>query len=260
MQNLTSTYTLITGASGGIGRELAVIAAHEGHNLVLVARNQEKLVGLADELEKLSGIKTHVIAADLGQAGAIKTVHNELEAKNIQIDTLINNAGFGDFGDFASTELSTQLGMIDLNVRSLTELTHLLLPDMIKHGTGRVMNLGSVASFVPGPMMSVYFASKAYVLSFSEALSEELRGSGVTVTCLCPGSTSTGFGESAHVSETHSTRTSKVTARDVAEYGWRAMVNGKPVAVHRVSNRFAVWATRFLPRKLVPRLVHHIQR
>lgn len=254
------SYTLITGASGGIGQELAIIAAREGHNLVLVARNKEKLIKLARELTKRHDIYAEVIACDLSETPGPKKVCDVLGKKHLTIDTLINNAGFGDYGEFLHSDLSTQLNMIDLNIRSLTELTHRLLPGMVERGSGRIMNVGSVASFLPGPLMSVYFASKAYVLSFSEALVEELKGSGVTVTCLCPGSTSTGFGDNANVSETHSTKTTNVTAADVAEYGWDEMMRGSPVAIHRFNNRAAVWLTRFFPRAVVRRLVHWIQR
>ncbi len=161
---------------------------------------------------------------------------------------------------FVASDRQKQLALIDLNVRALTELTHLFLPAMVKAGAGRIMNVGSIASFVPGPRMSVYFASKAYVLSFSEALAEELKDSGVSVTCLCPGSTKTNFAGTAHVSKTHSTATSLITPAQVAEFGWNAMMNGKRVAIHGASNRFALFAMRFLPRRTITRIVARIQK
>jgi short-subunit dehydrogenase len=253
------TYTLITGASSGIGLELAHIAATHGRNLVLVARSEDRLTILANTLRKHNDIAVEVIALDLSQSNAPHQVFNELQKKHIIVTELINNAGFGDYGAFAETERQTQLSMIDLNIRTLTELTHLFLPDIIV-SKGRIMNVSSVAGFVPGPMMSVYFATKAYVLSFSEALSEELRASGVTITCLAPGSTKTSFGETAQAKATHSTRTSRVTARQVAEFGWKAMQNGKSLAIHGPLNRVVLFLQRLLPRHTVAKFVHYMQR
>lgn len=256
----STTYTLITGASGGIGKELALIAAREGRNVVLVARRRGALTKLARELTKRYDIYSEVIAADLTSADAVETIQIALRRKKITVGILINNAGFGSYGNFAMSDKASQLAMIDLNIRALTELTHALLPTLLAQKQAYIMNLGSVAGFLPGPLMSVYFASKAYVLHFSEALAEELRGSGVSVTCLCPGSTKTGFGEVARVSATHSTRTSRVTAREVAEYGWRAMKRKKRVAVYGFSNRLSLVLIRFLPKAAVTRIVHRIQR
>lgn len=256
---MKQTYTLITGASSGIGLELAHIAATYDRDLVLVARSEDQLTNLASTLRKHNDIAVEVISLDLSQPNAPHLVYQHLQKKHITITELINNAGFGDYGAFAETDRQTQLSMIDLNVRALTELTHLFLPDIIA-SKGRIMNVSSVAGFVPGPMMSVYFATKAYVLSFTEALSEELRSLGVTVTCLAPGSTKTNFGETAHAKSTHSTRTSRVTARQVAEFGWKAMQNGKPLAIHGSHNRVVLFLQRFLPRHTVAKLVHHMQR
>ena len=256
---MKQTYTLITGASSGIGLELAHIAAIHGRNLVLVARSEDRLTNLASAFRKQNNIGVEVITLDLSQPNAPQHVFQHLQKMNITVTELINNAGFGDYGAFATTDRHTQLTMIDLNIRALTELTHLFLPDIIA-SKGRIMNVSSVAGFVPGPMMSVYFATKAYVLSFSEALSEELRGSGVTVTCLAPGSTKTSFGETAHAKSTHSTRTSRVTARQVAEFGWKAMQNGKPLAIHGSHNRVVLFLQRLLPRSTIAKLVHSMQR
>lgn len=257
---MKTTYTLISGASSGIGKELAEIAAREGRNVILVARDEPALNTVAKDLAKRYAIDAMVLARDLSEQQSPQQIFDALARKKIVVDTLINNAGSGDYGEFVRSNRATQLGMINLNVRTLTELTHLFLPDMVRCKTGYIMNLGSVASFLPGPYMSVYFASKAYVLSFSEALSAELRDSGVSVTCLCPGSTKTSFGESAHVSETHSTRTSHVTPRQVAEFGWKAMKDGKPVAVYGFGNRLSITLTKFLPRSLVVRIVERIQK
>lgn len=253
-------YTLITGASSGIGKELAAIAAAHGKNLVLVARDKAGLEAVASELKKKHDIQTLVVACDLADSKSPKHIYNTLNEGDIAVDILINNAGVGDYGAFATSNLNKQTALIDLNIRALTELTHLFLPSMVSRGTGHIMNVGSIASFVPGPLMSVYFASKAYVLSFSEALAQELKDSGVIVTCLCPGSTKTNFGSTAHVSATHSTATSHITPAQVAEFGWNAMVSGKTVAVYGASNRFALFVMRFLPRKTITRIVARIQR
>lgn len=241
------TYTLITGASGGIGKELAWIAAARGHNLVLVARDEKGLRELADELPA----EALAITQDLALPDAADRLAVTLKKQNISVDTLINNAGVGDYGDFMGSDITVQENMLMLNVVTLTKLTRLLLPDIITH-KGRVMNLGSVASFLPGPWMSVYFASKAYVLSFSEALSEELKSHGVSVTCLCPGPTATAFGATAHTPGTHATAHPKTTAKQVAAFGWDAMQRGKPVAVYGLGNRLAVsLLPRTLPRSVV---------
>ncbi len=256
----SQTYTLITGASSGIGKEIAILAAREGHNVVLVSRGKAELTKLARELTKQFDIFAEVIESDLTVKGAVASVVNTLERKKLTVDVLVNNAGFGDYGPFEKTDLAKQLNMIDLNIRALTELTHALLPAMIERGTGKIMNVASVAGFLPGPLMSVYFASKAYVLSFSEALADELKNSGVTVTCLCPGSTKTSFGDTAHTKKSHSTQTSKVTAAEVASFGWNAMKNGKRVAVHGFSNKYVVFIVRLLPRALVARAVHYMNK
>lgn len=252
-------YTLITGASSGIGLELARIAARENSNIVLVARDEKNLKEVATELKKLK-VNVEYLSIDLSKSGASKKVFEFCENKKIFVSALINNASFGDYGNFAESDIKRQLSMIDLNVKTVTELTHLFLPAMIKNKSGKILNLGSVAAFLPGPLMSVYFATKNFVLSFSRALSEELRGTGVTVTCLCPGATNTGFGKAAHVSETHSTAHPKTTARDVAEYGWYQMQSGEPVAIYGFENKFSIFMAKFVPRNLLPRIVKRIQK
>jgi len=258
-----NNYTLITGASSGIGLEFAKIAAREKNNLILVARDKNGLEKVkTDILEefKTAKIDVVVVALDLTKDDSAQQLFELCKEKNFFVSTLINNAGFGDYGNFSQSDKGRQLSMIDLNIRSLTELTHLFLPAMIKQKNGKIMNIGSVASFMPGPLMSVYFASKNYVLSFSEALAEELRGSGVTVTCLCPGSTKTNFGKNAHVSENHSTANPKTTAKEVAQYGWYQMKNGVVVAIYGLGNKITIGLTRFIPRSLLVRLVKKIQK
>lgn len=257
---MKTTYTLITGASSGIGKALATIAAHEGRNLILVARGKESLTSLAQSLTKQYGVYAEVVACDLTDASSPQLIYDLAERKKLVVDILVNNAGFGDYGVFVETDRATQLSMVDLNIRALTELTHLFLPGMVARRDGRIMNVGSIASFLPGPLMSVYFATKAFVLSFSEALAAELRDSGVSVTCLCPGSTKTEFGRTAHVSENHSTRTSHVTAEQVASFGWEELLRGKTVAIYGTGNKISIILSKFLPRRVVARLVEYIQK
>jgi len=253
-------YTLVTGASSGIGLALAKIAAKENRNLVLVARDEKNLKSVKNQILEHYKVGVEILAIDLSKTDAATRVYEFCEKNNIFINELINNAGFGDYGNFNSSDIKKQLSMIDLNVRCLTELTHLFLPAMIAQKSGRILNLGSVASFLPGPLMSVYFASKNYVLSFSRALSEELRGTGVTVTCLCPGATNTGFGKTAAVSDTHSTAHPKTTADEVAHYGWYHLQQGTPVAIHGKGNQISIFLTKFVPRNALAKLVKVIQK
>jgi uncharacterized protein len=254
------TYALITGASGGIGEQLALLAAADGYNVILVARDKVALKRVAELIEQRYGVTTLVLAQDLAQPKSPKLIFDSVKRQNISVSVLINNAGFGDYGEFSKSNRSIQLSMIDLNIRALTELTHLFLPEMVKRRKGYVVNLGSIASFLPGPLMSVYFASKAYVLSFSDALAQELKGSGVSVTCLCPGSTKTQFGNAAHVKTSHSTQTSRVTPKQVAVFGWEAMKKGKTRAIYGNSNRFTILAMKIVPHNLVARIVEKIQK
>lgn len=255
-------YTLITGGSGGIGFELAKIALRNKRNIVLVSQNSKKLSSAILDLQKLNkhGADIKKLVCDLSSPDAAQAVFKFCKENGLYVNKLINNAGFGDYGPFSGSSLDVQRSMINLNILCLTELTHLFLPTMQKRKDGKIMNLGSVASFLPGPNMSVYYASKNFVLSFSRALSEELRGSGVSVTCLCPGPTRTGFAKIARVGKRNVIATSKVTAQDVAEFGWHAMQHAEPVAVYGLGNRFSVQFAKFIPRNLLPRLVKKFQR
>ena len=253
--------TVITGASSGIGYELAKLAAQSGQNMVLVARDKSGLEKVKKKLATIDNkIVIEVLAQDLSESTSAQALYDFCKKKQCNVATLINNAGFGDYGVFAQSDRKRQLTMIDLNVRTLTELTHLFLPSMVAQKSGKIMNVGSVASFFPGPLMSVYFATKNYVLAFSEAIAEELRGSGVTVTCLCPGSTKTNFGKSAHVSETHSTADPKTTAQDVAQFGWYHMNQGTTVATYGFGNRASIVLANLLPRSVRVKLIKRIQK
>jgi hypothetical protein len=251
---------LITGASNGIGLELAKIHASKGDNLVLVARNISKLNQIKTELESQYKISVHIIGKDLSLPNAPQEVYDELKHKNIVIDYLINNAGFGDYGFFYETNWEKELQMINLNITALTHFTKLFLQDMIKHKSGKIMNVASTAAFQSGPTMAIYYASKAYVLSFSEAIDNEVSDKGVTVTTLCPGPTETGFLEAAALQDSKLFKGKKIAgAKEVAEYGHKAMMQGKTVAIHGFMNRVMANAVRFIPRALAVKVVRGIQ-
>jgi len=241
---------LITGASGGIGYEFAKLLARDHFNLVLVARSEDKLTQVANELRP-HGILVKTIPLDLSSPSAPKSLFEQLQRENIAIDILINNAGFGAYGEFAKMPESKVLGQIDLNIRALTELTRLFLPAMIARKNGRIMNVASVAGFQPGPLMAVYYATKAYVISFSEAIANEVQGSGVTVTCFCPGATHTGFARRAGIEESRLFSLGAMSAERVARDGYRALMKGQTLAISGTHNWLIAQSTRFAPRKMV---------
>ena len=242
---------LVTGASSGIGRELSRLLAADGYNLVLVARNGHKLEELAAELGRAGKINVTVLAKNLSDPAAPDEIFKAMQAQSITIDVLINNAGFGAHGPFAQSVWADEMGMLQVNAITLTRLTKLFLPGMIERGAGKIMNVGSTGSFGPGPSMAVYCATKAYVLSFSEALASELKGTGVTVTALCPGVTFTGFQARANVENIRMLRGGGMSARQVAEIGYKAMKRGAPVVIPGVWNWLMIFSTRFIPRSLV---------
>jgi short-subunit dehydrogenase len=246
---------LITGASGGIGEELARLFAADRWNLVLVARSKSRLESLASEMASKHGIQARALAIDLAAPGAAEGLHAELASENVQVDALVNNAGFTVHGRFAETEWSNEAAMLQVNVIALTALTKLFVRDMLARRSGRILNVASTAAFAPGPMMAVYYASKAYVLSFSRALADELRGSGVTVTVLCPGPTRTGFAQRGGVEETPLFRGPVMDARTVAKAGYRGMLRGRPLVVPGVRNRLQTMAMRKLPTAVITRAV-----
>ena len=248
--------TLITGASSGIGLELARICAASGQNLLLTARSAGKLESLAQELREGHRLSVHTLAADLSKVEDVERLIAFTRENGLVVDTLINNAGFGDFGFFHETGWEKDAQMIDLNVRSLTHLTKAFLPGMVQRGRGRVMNLASTASFQPGPYMAVYYATKHYVLAFSEAIANEVEGSGVTVTALCPGPTASGFQDAAAMKDSALVKGKKIpTAAEVAAYGYKAMMRGQTVAVHGMMNRIMAESVRFVPRKWATSIV-----
>jgi len=249
--NASRQTVLITGASGGIGYELAKLFARDHHNLVLVARSADKLARVATEL-RAQGVTVKTIALDLAAAPAPKFLFDQLQSGGVSVDILINNAGYGAFGDFAQMPEEEILGQINLNITALTQLTRLFLPSMVQRRSGRIMNVASTAGFQPGPLMAVYYATKAYVISLSEALANELRNTGVTVTCFCPGATHTGFAKRAGTEKSRLFKQlGAMNAEKVALDGYRAVMEGRTLAISGVHNWLVAESTRFAPRKMV---------
>lgn len=251
---------LITGASSGIGLDLARCFAADGSRIVLVARNTAALESLAGELRKAHGIEAVVLTADLSRSETSQKIFSELQGRGVVVDILVNNAGFGLMGRFASLPLLRQLEIIQVNVTALTELAGLFLPGMIERRRGGVLNVGSVAGFVPGPNMAVYYASKAFVLSFTEALAEELSGTGLTVTVLCPGPTESNFGQVARGGKSRKLKIVKMNSKSVAEAGHLAFRQGKCVAVCGLQNQIAVQLPRIIPRPIVRKITKFYNR
>jgi len=249
---------LITGASGGIGLELARVFAENGHDLVLVARSAPKLEALANELAGRHGVRARALTGDLRQPEAPAAIEAALTGETI--DVLVNNAGFGLLGPFSTTDLAAERDMIQVNVSALVELTKRFLPGMVERRRGRILNVASTAAFQPGPLMSVYYASKAFVLHFTEALACELAGTGVTVTALCPGPTATGFQAAARMGRVRLLRGPLVMdAATVARIGYDGLMKGKRVVVPGLLNALLVQGVRFTPRRVAAAVVRRLQ-
>jgi uncharacterized protein len=251
---------LVTGASSGIGRELAHLAAKDRRDVVLVARRRERLEALAGELAKRYGVVAEIVVADLTQPDSPARVVAEAQARRGPIEVLVNNAGLGVHGFFRETPLEKELETIRVNVLALTHLTKLVVPEMIERRRGIVLNMASTAAFQPGPLMAVYYATKAYVLSFTEALAEELDGTGVTATALCPGPTLTEFQEKTGMGDVPMFRSPLVLdAATVGRAGWEGAKRGKRVVVPGLANRVLALGARFSPRKLATKIARRIQ-
>jgi uncharacterized protein len=242
---------LITGASAGLGLEFARLFAADKHDLVLVARRRDRLDALAEELAREHRVDVKVLAVDLMTAGAATQIVSELSQLGVELEFLVNNAGFGDTGAFTELTMQSQVGMLAVNVTTLTELCRAIIPGMKSRGHGRVLNIGSTAGFQPGPFMAVYYASKAYVNSFTEALSYELEGSGVTATLSCPGPTLTEFASVAGNDKSPLFKMGAMPARTVAYQAYRAMLDGDPMVIHGLMNAFSAFSVRLAPRALI---------
>lgn len=252
---------LVTGASSGFGAELTRLFGADGWNVIMVARSGAAMEAVAQEVEERDGVEVTVIPKDLAAPGASVELIASLEQRGVAIDALVNSAGFSTYGEFWRDDPEQQSSMLQVNVVALTELSRLVVPGMVERGRGRVLHMGSVGSFGPAPMTAAYAATKAYVLSLSLAMAEELRGTGVTVTCLCPGATETGFQARADMGDSALVRgRSLPSAREVAEAGYAAMKAGKPYLVTGGNSRVFAFSSRFLPRLMVARISGRSQR
>ena len=251
---------LITGASSGIGRDIAHVHAEKGGDLIVVARRKEKLQELKNELESKYGINATVIAKDLIEPGACEDIFNEVSQMDIEVQYLINNAGFGGHGKFHQQDVERQQRMIELNIKALTKLTRLFLPGMVQRDRGRILQVASTAGLIPGPLQAVYFATKSYVLSLSQAIAEEVSDSNVTCTALCPGATETEFVKQANLEGTELIESGMETSRSVAEKGYKAMMKGKLIEITDFKLQLTLdWFVPLMPRKMVLKTARKMQ-
>lgn len=251
---------LVTGASSGIGWEIAKLLAEDRYDLVLVARTEKKLRDLGRDLEAAFGIHVTAMPADLSRPDGARHVLDELTRLGIETEVLVNNAGFGVYGHFSGTDYSKERDMIQVNIAAVTELAKGVLPGMLSRRSGKILNVASTAAFQPGPLMAVYYATKAYVLSFSEAIANELDGTGVTVTALCPGPTETEFQKAAGAQKSRLfTGPLVMDARSVAVAGYRGMQRGKRIVIPGLTNKLMTQSLRFSPRRLVTAVARRIQ-
>ena len=248
---------LVTGASSGIGYEFAKVLAKNKYDIIIVSRNKEKLQKIKKEIEREHKIKVYVYKSDLSKLNEVKKFYYEV--KNEDISVLINNAGVGDFGKFLDISWEKDNEVIDINIKALTFLTKLFSEKMVERGEGKILNVASVAAFQPGPYLAVYSATKSYVLHFSEALAEELKGTGVTVTTLCPGLTMSNFFKRSGISDDEvKTWGNLATAKEVAEYGYEMMIKNKIIAVYGLRSKFSIFLKKFLPRNFVTKITGHV--
>ena len=251
---------VITGASTGIGRDFAYVCARDGYDLVLIARSRPQLEAVASDIRQVTGRSVFVLAKDLAERGAPLEVFEEVSRLGVQVDVLINNAGFGSLGRFWERERSEQMDMLQVNVAALTELAHLFLPGFAARRSGAILNVASTAAFQPGPLMSVYYATKSYVVSFSEAIHNEARDFGVRVTCLCPGPTKTEFQKRAGAGDTKLfTAVRPMDSAAVAEIGWKALKAGKPLVIAGRRNALMAFLTRFAPIQFAATMARRVQ-
>jgi len=243
-------YALVTGASSGIGYELAKLFAKDGKNVVIVARSQDKLEDLKNEIEKKYRTHVRVLVKDLSASNSAEEIYSELEKDSVNVDVLVNNAGFSVWGEFSKTDWQKEAEMIQVNINSLTYLTKLFIKKMLGDGSMWILNVASGCGFVSTPLESVYCASKSYVIHFSEALAYELKGSRVTVTCLCPGFTESLFYKRANMEQSKAWNMKKMDATTVAEVGYAALKEGKVIAIPGVRNRLMPFLLRLLPRSV----------
>lgn len=258
--NIMNCYTIITGASCGIGYELAGLFARDNKNLIIVARNEAKLEEIKMDFEKKYDISVIPLALDLTIENDVDYLYEYVEKSNIIVDNLINNAGVGTFGEFTKVETDKDLDMIMLNVYALTKLMKLFLPDMVKRNRGGILNVASTAAFGVGPIMSVYYATKSYVLSLTESIREELLGTNVKISALCPGPVETEFQKRAGVKKAGIAKGYMMNAEDVARYGYREYHKGKAVIIPGIKNKVLVNSFRFIPRNIIGKISYKLNK
>ena len=257
---MSKKITLITGASSGIGLELAWICARNNHNLLLIARHEDKLQELAKAIKEKYRVSVDYLSYDLNKVESAQAIYNYCQGKDLFVNVLINNAGFGDWRKFIDSDIQRQLDMINVNISSLVYLSHLFLKDMKNNGGGKIMNMASAAAFQPGPLMSVYYATKAFVLHFSEAVANELKENNITVTAICPGPTTSNFKKTANLDNSRLMKKRNLpSSRDVAEFSYKVMDKGKVVAVPGMINVFLSKLVNFIPRSIVVKIVRKMQ-
>jgi uncharacterized protein len=252
--------TLITGSSAGIGAAMADVFARHGHDLILVARRRDKLETLAAEIERTYRVKVACFSEDLADAQGPKRLFDAVSAQGLEVGNLVNNAGVGLYGKFATTDLDAELKMIQLNVTSVVELTKRFLPGMVHRRSGKILNVASTAAFVPGPWMSIYYATKAFVLSFSEAIDYELKPGGITVTTLCPGPTESEFKVRAGSQRSRLFEAFLMDAPTVARAGYDGMMAGKTLVIPGIRNKLIPVAARVIPRSMIATMSHKAAR
>ena len=252
--------TLITGSTSGIGFELSKNFAKDGNDLVLVSRNYNKLLETKEFIEGKYKVQTYIIEADLKNEKDIGDIIKFVKNNKLEVSNLVNNAGFGSFGYFHEIDKDWDLDMVKVNIGALTILSKAFIPNMIKAGVGGVLNVASTAGFQGGPFMAVYYATKAYVLSLSEALSQELKGTGVTITALCPGAVETEFQKVAKVQKSPLAKKNIMKAEIVAEIGYKAFKKGKAIVIPGIKNKILIQSLRLLPRKLVGKIIKKVNR
>lgn len=248
-------FALVTGASMGLGKELALLFAADKRDVILVARSEDKLRTLAEHIAREHGVRAEVIAADLAQPHAARAVFAEVERRGLVVEDLVNNAGLGSCGQFWELEEQRELDQIQVNVAALVQLTHLFLPGMVRRKKGRILNVASTAGFQAGPLMATYYATKAFVISFSEAIAHELRGTGVQVTCHCPGATATEFARTAGNDKTLLFKSGVADARAVSTHAYKALNRGALLPIHGLVNWLGAVSVRFTPRFILRRVV-----
>ncbi|MDD7795159.1 SDR family NAD(P)-dependent oxidoreductase [Clostridium sp. 'White wine YQ'] len=254
-------YTIITGASSGIGYELSKLFAKGGNNLILVARNYEALYKVKEEISKLSDVDIEVLSIDLSNEDSVECILDFVKKKNIFVDNLVNNAGLGDFGEFSKSDYKRQLDMIQVNIMALTKLTKVFIEDMVQRGTGSILNVASTAAFAPGSNMSVYYATKAFVLSFTEALYEENTKKGIRVMALCPGAVNTGFQQKAGIKKSKLAKGNIMAQEEVAIIGYTKFIKtNKAIVIPGFKNKLLIQTMRILPRSLIRKIIKRVNK